>query len=133
MTKSNLTRNCTSFVSCFITYKFQPNIVKYSNVGLLIRWLQFYQSIKRVSIWDKNHFWTTFQEQPKYGLFQEQFQNQKKIEEQYKEFREFKNERPPCSTQYQRDENLIQDFVESSYTVKISIAQWRVQPCTMFG
>ena len=74
MTKSNLTRNCTSFVSCFITYKFQPNIVKYSNVGLLIKWWQLYKTINLVSIWDKNDFSRTFQEQqPKYGVFQEQF------------------------------------------------------------
>ena len=77
-----------------------------------------------MSIWDKNDLSRTFQEQqPKYGLFQKEFQNQKKIQEQSKEFIEINNERPPCSTQYQRDENLIQDFVESSYTVKISIAQ----------
>ena len=78
MTKSNLNRNCTSFVSCFITYKFQPNIVNYSNVGLLIKWWQLYETINLVSIWDKNDFSRTFQEQqPKYGVFQEQFQNQK--------------------------------------------------------
>ena len=78
MTKSNLTRNCTSFVSCYINYKFQPNIVKYSNVGLLIKWWQLYKTINLVSIWDKNDFSRTFQEQqPKYGVFQEQFQNQK--------------------------------------------------------
>ena len=78
MTKSNVNRNCTSFVSCFITYKFQPNIVKYSNVGLLIKWWQLYKTINLVSIWDKNDFSRTFQEQQsKYGVFQKQFQNQK--------------------------------------------------------
>ena len=56
MTKSNLNRNCTSFVSCFITYKFQPNIVKYSNVRLLIKWWQLYKTINLVSIWEKNDF-----------------------------------------------------------------------------
>ena len=73
MTKSNLTRNCTLFVSWFITYKFQPNIVKYSNVGLLIKWWQLYKTINLVSIWDKNDFSRTFQgQQPKYDVFQEQ-------------------------------------------------------------
>ena len=67
MTKSNLTRNCTLFVSWFITYKLQPNIVKYSNVWLLIKWWQLYKTIKLVSIWDKNDFSRTFQEQqPRY-------------------------------------------------------------------
>ena len=79
-TPRNLTRNCTSFVRCFIIYKFQPNIVKYSNVGLLIKWWQLYKTIALVNIWDKNDFSWLFQEQqPKYGVFQEQFQNQRKI------------------------------------------------------
>ena len=78
MTKSNLTRNCTSFESCFTTYKFQLNIVKYSNVGRLIKWSPLYKTINLVSIWDKSDFSRTFQEQqPKCGVFQEQFQNQK--------------------------------------------------------
>ena len=94
MTKSNLTRNCTWFVSCFITYKFQPNIVKYSNVGLLIKWWQLYETMKLVSIWDKNDFSRTFKNNSQNMVFFKNNSRNKKIQEQFKEF---KNGWPPCS------------------------------------